>query len=137
MIIHNGFVFPHRRYEEPVYSSFERPFNVQTWWGVRGAKTYVGRSQTREISLRATLTNFPAKAAFNAARRSIETALDQGLSGQLTIGDTVFPQCLFLGWFPEGDRDGQAWYSPVIDNVGIQGWTQRGVLRWLETKVIV
>jgi hypothetical protein len=137
MIVQNGYVFPHRRHENPVYGPFERPYNVQSWWGVRGAKTYVGRSQTREISLRATLTNFPVESVFNSIRRDLETALDAGLSGPLTINSTTFPQCLFLGWFPEGDRDGQAWYSPLVDSNGIQGWTQRGVLRWLETKVYV
>lgn len=136
-IIHNDKVFPHAFHENPVYGSYDRPVKIQTWHGVLGARTILGRSKTREIVLRATLTYYASEMAFNAARRDIETWLDSGLSGALLIGDTIFPQCLFMGWFPEGEREGQHFYSPTSDAGGTHGWTQRGVLRWTETKVIV
>jgi hypothetical protein len=133
-INHNGIIFPHRYHENPRYGSFARPTSIATWHGVMGAQIRLGRSKTREITLNATLSYFATEIEFNNARRNLETYLDQGLRGPLQIGATSFPTCVFLGWEPGGQRDGEAWYSPQIDQVGLQGWTQTGVLRWVEIK---
>jgi len=104
---------------------FNRPIAVQTWWGVTGALTLVGKNQTREFSVDATMTNFATYALFLAAKLTMVSAMQAALYGNLTINGALFNQCLFLGWEP---------VAPLFfDGSGFHGWTEMGRLKWQQT----
>ena len=132
MIIHNGITFPHAFHHAPAFGAFDRPTSIKTWYGVRGAKIFAGRSTTRELTVRATLTRYLTQSAFWDIRTVLDNYKEVGLAGPLAIDRLVLPYCVFEGWYPEGEGGGEPFWSPTSDSLGSHGWTQFGVLKWIQ-----
>ncbi len=132
MIVHNGITLPIAFHHTPAFGAFDRPESIKTWYGVRGAKMYFGRSTVREITVRATITRFTSQAEFWNRRVLLDQYKEAGLAGRLVIDTLDVPYAVFQGWYPEGENGGEPFWSPTSDSGGVHGWTQFGSLRWIQ-----
>ena len=126
VIVLNTFTFPVAVHGTPLWSNWQRPTAIKTWYGVKGALTLVGANTVRECIVDGTMTNYPTYTNMENANETMLAALDAALKGTLNIDGIQYPRCLFLGWEPSAP----AFY----DGSGQHGWTQFVRLKWQQTR---
>lgn len=96
----------------------------QTFFGLAGAYILIGQPTHRPLTLEATYAGYATEALLRAAVADLTE--HQGDAGDLTVNSIVWPNCVFMSFEPAE--------PPFFDLVS-GTWVQRGVLRWMQSKV--
>ena len=120
----DGNSIPAAIYKKPMYPTYDAPFSVQRWRGVRGAAVLLGDTTTRMITVDMTATGYSTEALLNTAMNGMDALLRSGTNGSLVVGGVTFPNCYFVGYEPREPR--------FEDGTGVNGWTEHGTLKFLQ-----
>ena len=123
-VLLDGYIFPVAFHGTPLLPPYTRPIVEQSFWGISGVQVLVGQTQSRSLTLNATLSRYSSVLDLMHRVSDMDNQLRDGLSGTLVVDNVYYPDCLFSGWRPSA--------PPFLDGSGVNGWVQSGELAWLQ-----